>query len=1462
MRPRLYSRVALVVTAAVVAWGLPALAGSPAQSASAAPAGTRADVSAITAAAPRDPVERTELRTRTSRTYANPDGSFSAVISPGSVNYRDDSGDWQTIENTLVPTSTPGYAWKNQANRYDLFLPPRAESAPVKASLGKDWVSFSLVGARGAASVSGPTADYGEVLPGVRLSYSAGNDLAKESLTLASPASPASFVYSVRTSPGITASINATGGIDFSGHSGPAFSAPPPLALDAAGAVAGPPLTGFALAPGPGNSVSLTVTVDPAWLARPERAWPVVLDPSVVLAPDRDCTINNTLGHTSLCTLATLRLGFSTSTSEKRRILLHFDVSGIPLASTVAQADLSLYLSAAAASATVAYGAHRLTKDWTNGADWFTTNGTTNWTTPGGDFSASVANSQNVSSAIGFKHWYLTSLSQDWVWRTQLNQGFILKQESESGTENNLTFVSTEDTDPTHSDKKPTLTVNYTKGLGEQHYYKLESQTLSDRMHIHVNAVTGNLVVHNHDLTVPGTAGMNLVVDRYYNNEESRESTDNGWRWSVGKDVSLTIYANGSVAYNGVSGTRLPFITNGNGTFVSPPATHADLTLSGGIYTLKFHQNEEKYKFNSSGQFTDDVDRNGNTIHLTYNPDGTLQKITDSQGRDTTFISNGSGFITQMTDSASRIYTYGYTGTNLTSYTDPNLKTTYYAYDVDDSLNQITTPGGRITKFTRVGGGSRKVASIIRVTNPGAGTGPTTNFAYTFGDTCSGTPNVQGKTVVTDPNVHATTYCWDGQGKVLKTTDALGHNRSNAYDSDSNVQDFMDGNQQHFLFDFDPTSHNLTRVALPNGAHADWTYNAPGGHNHSPDTSTDMQTNRVGYTYDTAGNLDKVTLPGPIIYDYDFSTVDGTLRQIKDAKGTITLYAYTGGNLTSIDHPAPLGDESFTYTTTISRLASRTDGKGQITSFSYDNLDRITKLVFAGGTSTCGSAVCYTYDDDGNLTQLVDPTGTYTFTFDELNRLTKKQFPGGTATCGSAICFTYDNASNLATVQDGSSTTTYGYDIVNRRTSLTEPGNFVTNYGYDNADRKTSITYPSGTGVVTTITRDNSGRITKIEAKKGSTVLSSYGYDYKLGTTDTGLRQKLTINASSVDPTADTVTYGYDALNRLTGATSAASTDYSYGFDVDSNITSRTAGGSTTTFTYNAANEMCWSYAGSSSNACASPPSGSTTYTFDNNGNLTGSSAGLSMAYNSKDQTTSITPPGGSATSFSYADATQDERTVKGSMAYLNTFLGVDKEGTTTYYRWSDEFTQPLALTSEIIGSSRYYYLVDGLGSVVGLVNSSGVLQNTYHYDPYGLTTSSTGTVVNPWRFAGAYFDTQTSLYKMGARYYDPSLMRWTQQDPDAGRLVDPVSMNRYLYAGCNPSSLTDPSGRGCAAGFFATVGLEAGIFVGFAIAGIILGPSSWPVLIPALVGLSEYVGEIGLTVTLTCYLFSWLDSL
>jgi RHS repeat-associated protein len=324
--------------------------------------------------------------------------------------------------------------------------------------------------------------------------------------------------------------------------------------------------------------------------------------------------------------------------------------------------------------------------------------------------------------------------------------------------------------------------------------------------------------------------------------------------------------------------------------------------------------------------------------------------------------------------------------------------------------------------------------------------------------------------------------------------------------------------------------------------------------------------------------------------------------------------------------------------------------------------------------------------------------------------------------------------------------------------------------------------YPNGISLVSSY--DDSERLTSIVGKKLSsgTVITSHSYSYLQGTSDRALRQTMTVAASTTNPTAFTVSYGYDTLNRLTSATGGA-TNYSYAYDANGNMSSKTVGGTTTSYTVNAVNELT-----------------NTGYAYDANGNQTAGPSSASFTYNPKDQTSNLTRNGNNEDT-TYFGQGQAQMTTKGSTLYHNDMLGMSiRNGSSTY----DAFTrtpdgQPIdqRMRDKTTGTiNRYYYLADGLGSIVALVDSAGstTAVSTYKYDPYGNDAGTTGSVTSRSRFAGGYLSTSLGLYKFGERWYDPTIGRWQQQD----MVDDPLAQkgwDRYDYAGDDPVNFVDPAG-------------------------------------------------------------------
>ncbi len=315
-------------------------------------------------------------------------------------------------------------------------------------------------------------------------------------------------------------------------------------------------------------------------------------------------------------------------------------------------------------------------------------------------------------------------------------------------------------------------------------------------------------------------------------------------------------------------------------------------------------------------------------------------------------------------------------------------------------------------------------------------------------------------------------------------------------------------------------------------------------------------------------------------------------------------------------------------------------------------------------------------------------------------------------------------------------------------------------------------------------------------------MLSHFAYDFTTQTA-TGATEERDLLQKTTDHLRDrTQTYAYDNLNRVTRSDRKVTggsvfATWTYGYDNAGNRTKKTDPNGTTSYAYDAANQLCWRAAADvTSPACGSPPTGAVSYTHDANGNLTDSSESLQLRYDVANQTKSIKLPSWTwPIEFAYAGEGQKERTRKGDIGFDTTVLGLEREtqGTTaTRYVHDPKGT----LVARRSGGTRHYYLRDQLGSIVALTDASGAVTRTHLYrDPYGESVESSGTTPNPWRFAGEYLDEETGYYKIGERYYDPRLGRWTQADP-IHQPADPRNVNAYLYAGQDPVNLADPSGE------------------------------------------------------------------
>ena len=137
---------------------------------------------------------------------------------------------------------------------------------------------------------------------------------------------------------------------------------------------------------------------------------------------------------------------------------------------------------------------------------------------------------------------------------------------------------------------------------------------------------------------------------------------------------------------------------------------------------------------------------------------------------------------------------------------------------------------------------------------------------------------------------------------------------------------------------------------------------------------------------------------------------------------------------------------------------------------------------------------------------------------------------------------------------------------------------------------------------------------------------------------------------------------------------------------------------------------------------------------------------------------------------------------------------------TKTLHFFYDDSGRPFAFNYSVDGgiASTYYYILNLQGDVVQIIDEGGVLQAEYVYSPWGEVISAEGDLaeINPLRYRGYYYDSETGFYYLRSRYYDPENHRFINADTyastDSG---DAIACNMFAYCNNNPVVFLDSTG-------------------------------------------------------------------
>lgn len=581
----------------------------------------------------------------------------------------------------------------------------------------------------------------------------------------------------------------------------------------------------------------------------------------------------------------------------------------------------------------------------------------------------------------------------------------------------------------------------------------------------------------------------------------------------------------------------------------------------------------------------------------------------------------------------------------------------------------------------------------------------------------------------------------------------------------------------------------------------------------------------------------------------------GGLSQLIDAKGQATTWERNvAGRVTRELRADGLTATVYTYQPLSGRLATVTDPKQQVTTYTYALDDAILQAVFTNAQVATPS-VGYTYDPVyPRVASTVDGTGTTTYTYHSAGSLGAGQVASVDGPLpNDIITYTYDELGRVASrvINGPANTTTQVYDALGRVTTETNVlGTFT--YGYVGATgRLEQVTYPNGqTSSYAYYDNLGDGRLQTIHHKRpGGATLSKFDYTYDVVGNILTWRQQ----ADSDAPTL--WTYGYDAADQLasalhqtTGGTPSILKRYAYTYDPAGNRTSEQIDDAVTLATHDRLNRLLTHASGgplvfkgalnepgtvtvnavpaavdaanqfqaavpvtagsntvtinavdASGNAATAvyevdQANTSTTFTYDANGNLT-SDGTRTFEWDVRNQLVAVNV-GTHRSEFAYDGRQQRVRITEkdNTLTVSDTRFVWCGENAPCQERDVSGATVLKTFTRQgLIGAGPpLFNTTDHLESVRELISSDGSLEARYDYDPFGRSTRVHGTFHSAFGFTGYQVHVPTELELSPYRAYDSNQARFVSQDP----IGVEGGLNLYAYVMNMPTRFIDPTGE------------------------------------------------------------------
>lgn len=781
-------------------------------------------------------------------------------------------------------------------------------------------------------------------------------------------------------------------------------------------------------------------------------------------------------------------------------------------------------------------------------------------------------------------------------------------------------------------------------------------------------------------------------------------------------------------------------------------------------------------QYNALGDVIKVTDALGNVTQMSYDPNGHKSQEIDALGRVTKFVYSSVGQLLET------IYP------DLSTDNDSDNPRIRKEYDAANRLVAEIDELGRRTEFQYDAMGRLTFTLFPDLTPSNASDNPRTESRY---------DDVGRVIAEVDERGNVTRYEYDPLGRRTKTILPDG-----TPDNDSD--------NPQLIVSYDALGRQLTQVD-PLGRTTQFLYDSLGRSIHQifadqtdilttydlagrVIAKTDQMGNKTQYEYNAVGQLTSVidSLNQRTEYQYN---EQGNLISQKDALGNVTRYEYDGlGRRIATD--LPLGQNATMTYDAVGNLLSTTDFNGELTHFEYDERNRLTSQIFPDNRRTV-----YTYTLTGQRATETSSLGTINFSYDYRDNLLSR-----VDTDGMKIEYSYDVSNNRTAVKIPSGQTRYTFDEQNRLKRVTDPQAGVSNYTYDLAGNLIKATLANGT----TETReyDLLNRLLYLQNSNGGGVINSFLYTI----------DKAGNRLAVVEHDGRQSNFKYDALYRLSreevidGTTRAIS----YAYDPVSNRLARNDSLDGTT---------AYEYDGNDRLLKEETNGVTTTYTYDSNGNILTKTVGTATTtyqWNVENRLIGADTDGdgiNDVTNEYDGDGVRTRQTVAGEETRFLLDKNRDYAQVLEEYTPSNIIKASYVYGHDLISQSRdterSFYHVDGLGSTRALTDINGLLTDAYAYETFGEMTEQFGNTQNSYLFAGEQRDLHLGLDYLRARYLDVNNGRFYGRDLFKGFYINPITLNKYVYANQNPVNIIDPSGKFGVAAF--AIGFSIGFGLGSA---------------------------------------------